>query len=203
MGQYAKGLVAELIQPLHASINGRNGPEVAATIILCETLLSLLPSMTVKDLPYNLLKGYEIMPMHSATMALRNRLTLFRFAAIRGGMLNVTVPQLEGLYLPLAAFSCEARSQIIPMVQFVNACKSSDRNVLAAKAAKVLTEEFFAMLVHEHIIGRPAEVKSCLNLWRQGTHWTATSAQKRISAKCLCQISLTRQIDSEVSLRQR
>ena len=87
MGQYAKGLVAELIQPLHASINGRNGPEVAATIILCETLLSLLPSMTVKDLPYKLLKGYEIMPMHSATMALRNRLTLFRFAAIRGGCL--------------------------------------------------------------------------------------------------------------------
>ena len=83
-------------------------------------------------------------------------------------MLNVKVRQLEGLYLPLAAFSREARSQIVPMVQFVNACKSSDRNILAAKPAKVLTEEFIAMLVHEHIIGRPAEVKSMPQLMAAG-----------------------------------
>ena len=85
-------------------------------------------------------------------------------------MLNVTVPQLERIYLALAGFGREARLQIIAMVQFVNecTCKTSDRNMLAAKAAMVLTEEFIAMLVHEHLIGRPAEVKSLPQLMAVG-----------------------------------
>lgn len=54
MLQFALGLVQELHDPLVAALV-TGGVGMMGTVLLCETLLSLLPTMSTKDMPYHLL----------------------------------------------------------------------------------------------------------------------------------------------------
>ena len=72
----------------------------------CKTLLSLRSSMSVKDIPYKLLKHYHIMPKHTATMVINNRLNMSAYANVTGGMSHVTAPQLY-VQSCVSASSCD------------------------------------------------------------------------------------------------
>jgi hypothetical protein len=52
---YVRKVVAELYDPLLAAIDGTlSGPGTLGTVLLCETLLSYLPTCMPKDQPYRL-----------------------------------------------------------------------------------------------------------------------------------------------------
>ena len=160
VGRYATNLVQELMEPLRSIIqNPTHGRGIVATLIFCETLLSLLPSMSVKDMPYKLLKGYNIMPLHSGLMATHKRLNMTPYAGLSQGMFHIEAPQLERIFLPLQDYSSAARRIILPMIRFVNLMKTSDRTELAEKAATILVEAFEKELKDNGTIIVPAELR--------------------------------------------
>ena len=61
MRDYAKNLFWELITPLRAALEGTlSGPFMIPTVLLCETLLAFLPSMSTRGQSYEILKDYKI-----------------------------------------------------------------------------------------------------------------------------------------------
>ena len=110
LSNYATNLVKELMQPLRISVQHHShGPGDLATIILSETILSLLPTMSVKDMPYWLLRSYQIMPLHPATMAgHKQQVEYDNIASEVDGVFHIEVPQLERIFLPLQDYSDRA-----------------------------------------------------------------------------------------------
>ena len=77
VGNYATHLVQEFMQPLRSTIqHATHSHRIIVTLIICETILSLLPIMSIKDMLYKLLKGYNIMPPHSGMMAIHKHLMI-------------------------------------------------------------------------------------------------------------------------------
>ena len=77
LSNYATNLVKELMRPLRISVQHHShGPRDLATIILSETILSLLPTMSVKDMPYWLLRSYQIISIPRRWPAINNRLNM-------------------------------------------------------------------------------------------------------------------------------
>ena len=58
----------ELYTPLLTAM-ATGGVGLMGTVLLCETLLSLLPTMSTKDMPYRLLRDYDITLIGSGIMA--------------------------------------------------------------------------------------------------------------------------------------
>ena len=57
----------ELYEPLEADVNGNlTGSGALPTVMLCEGLLSYLPTCLGKDVPRNVLKAYDVLPLRSA-----------------------------------------------------------------------------------------------------------------------------------------
>ena len=73
--QYALNLVKELYDPLVTALSV-DGMGMMGTVLLCESVLSLLPTMSTKDMPYHLLRHYDITPIRSGVMARERRLSL-------------------------------------------------------------------------------------------------------------------------------
>jgi hypothetical protein len=61
------GLVNELYAPLFTAM-ATDGTGMMGTIVLCKTLLLLLPTMSTKDMPYRLLREYNITPIGSGVI---------------------------------------------------------------------------------------------------------------------------------------
>ena len=102
MYNYSMAVVRELFAPLHASITDAFlGTESLATILLCETLLSILPSMSVRDMPYKLLKEYGIAPLGQGVIAQEKRILLTQCATLHRGLLHVPRPLFHRVFLPL------------------------------------------------------------------------------------------------------
>ena len=77
MSLYTKAMVEELYAPLVAIHSGLMGSkEAISTALLCETLLSMLPNMSLKDKPYQLLKHYHVTPIESGVIGRTNRICL-------------------------------------------------------------------------------------------------------------------------------
>ena len=80
MPNYAGSLVRELATPLLAALNGLlEGPGKISTILLCETLLGLLPKMSLKDMPYSLLRDYKVMPVEGGVIGTKRHIHLKEF----------------------------------------------------------------------------------------------------------------------------
>ena len=77
MPRYALALLQELVAPLQAALDGSlDGPGQLSTVLLCKTLLSFLPRMSLRDMPYNLLREYRIAPIESGVMAAKRHISL-------------------------------------------------------------------------------------------------------------------------------
>lgn len=110
----------ELYAPLEASYRGAlEGQGAVATLLLCESLLSLLPSMSVRDMPYTLLRKYEITPFTSGSIGRENRILLSKFARIHGGILFVPRPLVHRVFVPLGSVPARGRKEVIRIMEFL------------------------------------------------------------------------------------
>ena len=75
----------ELQDPLDATHAGvMDGVGAVSTALLCETLLSMLPSMNTRHMPYALLKEYHVVPIESGVIGRTNHISLQGLAVLRG-----------------------------------------------------------------------------------------------------------------------
>ena len=146
--RYSLAVVHELFDPLKSSYDDVFlGTESLATILLCETLLSLLPSMSVRDMPYRLLKAYEIAPLGQGVISQHNRIVLFQCAVVERDLLHVPHPLFHRVFLPLVEVPAHARNQVVGMMEFLDAVRVCSGKELAVKAATVLVQQWLDELV--------------------------------------------------------
>ena len=118
--------------------------ELAGTIVLCESILALLPSFSYRDCSYGVMKAYNIMPLREGTLAEYNRIYLKDVAEEHGDgeffLLNSShiVRVWRPTTLPPAA---EATART--MIKFLVDMKAlSNRHTLPLKAAEVILTAF-------------------------------------------------------------
>lgn len=141
-------VIDELFAPLYYSYNyAFQGRESLATILLCETLLSLLPSMSPRDMPYSLLKEYEIAPLGQGVIARHNRIVLNQCAVVVDDRLHVPRPLFHRVFLPLVEVPSHAKRQVVRMMEFLDKIRTSSKKDVAKKAASILVEQFLDELV--------------------------------------------------------
>ena len=153
---YAQAVVQELFDPLEASFTGVFlSRESMATILLCETLLGLLPSMSVRDMPYELLKQYQIAPLGSGVIQRENRILLSNCATVdRRGLLTVPVPLIQKVFLPMVEMPSSGRRQVLRLMEFLDKVRVNDRDEISQKAASVLVQQFLDDLVRTGQVAR-------------------------------------------------
>ena len=138
------------------------------TVLLCETLLSLLPSMSTKDMPYHLLREYNITPIDSGVMAGERHLSLSRFAHVVGGVLHVVSPAIHRVFAPLHHLPAEGRRQVVRMLSLLEEIKRGDGDSLADKCDTILVKGFAAELLSSNLVPRRAVLMSASQLVSNG-----------------------------------
>ena len=97
---YVTKLVGELYDSVEAVVKGRlRGQGALATLVLCESLLSFLPTGSSRENNYRLLKEYEVMPL--GTLEQNRRIDLRPYASLRHGVLYVSRPSVEKVWIYL------------------------------------------------------------------------------------------------------
>ena len=153
--RYALALLKELIQPLQAALNGSlEGPGQLSTVLLCETILSLLPKMSLKDMPYKVLRDYNITPIEGGVIGSLRHITLSGSATLLGDILYVPRRRVQRIFVHLRELPGQARKQALRMLDFLDKVKTNDRKVIAEKAAATILTEFVDKLVKTGIISR-------------------------------------------------
>ena len=185
-------MVKELFDPLEDSVTGAFcGRESVATILLCETVLSLLPSMSVRDMPYRLLRDYEIAPISSGIIGRKKRILLVQCAAVdSSGLLTVPIPLVDRIFLPLDSMPSQGRREVIRLMEFLEKVRCNDRMALTQKAASVLVDQFLEQLVTSGQVPRPSVLRTVRALVQSGcgVHSivsTLVYAQKVFDLRCL------------------
>ena len=112
---FSLGLVDELYTPL-LTAKATGGVGLMGTVLLCETLLSLLPIMSTKDMPYCLLRDYDITLIGSGIMAWERHWSLLGYAQLTGNVLQITRPVVHRVFVPLNHLPADGRRQVIRML---------------------------------------------------------------------------------------
>ena len=98
-------LLKELWDPLRAALDGTlTGRGTLATVLLCKSMLSYLPTGFEVDQPRWLLKAYDVMPVRSSTSDL-HRIDLRQHATTKRGILYIHQLKKSGA-LPPSARQC-------------------------------------------------------------------------------------------------
>ncbi len=139
---YVTKLVTELYQSVEAVLKSRiSGQGALSTLVLCESLLSFLPSGSYKDQPYRLLKGYDVVPL--GTLELNRRINLRPYASLRKGALYISCPSAENIWVPLGSLSSSARATACQMLEFLKLLKESPKLASAStRAARIIVTRF-------------------------------------------------------------
>lgn len=149
---YVTRMVGELYDSVEAVVKGRvQGQGALATIVLCESLLSFLPSGSSKEQNYRLLKEYEIMPW--GTLEQNRRIDLRPYASVRNGVLYVSRPSAEKVWIPLGSLPSSARATATQMLEFLKLLKEAPATRSAsARAANIIVSQFKHDLLELHIV---------------------------------------------------
>ena len=135
-------MVSELWDPLRKALDGSlTGSGTLATVLLCETLLSYLPTGFQVTQPTKLLKAYDVLPSRS-DMADPNRIDLRQHATIKGGVLYVRRPVLERVWVPLGSLPPSARQTAKRMLDFLETIREGKGAGAVTKAAKAVIIQF-------------------------------------------------------------
>ena len=116
-----------------------NGGGTLATV-LCESLLSYLPTGMQVNQPRQFLKAYDVLPQKSAAVD-SNRLDLHPHATTRGGILYIRRPALEKIWGPLGSLPALARATAAQMLRFLELLRGTKKNTIAM-AAKIIVMQF-------------------------------------------------------------
>ena len=103
LGGYVSAVVKEFYGPLEAAVKGTlTGPGTLGTVVLCESLLSFLPSGSPLDQPTYVFRAYDILPLGKLQMS--RRVDLGRFGTIKSGVLYIRRPALQRIWIPALPF---------------------------------------------------------------------------------------------------
>ena len=150
---YSLAVVEELFDPLLVSLEDAFlGAESLATVLLCETVLSILPSMSVRDMPYALLREYNIAPLGQGVIARKRRLVLSQCCKVHRGVLHVPRQLFHRVFLPLVELPSYAKRPVIEMLKFLEKLRVSDRREATEKAASILVEQFLEDLIRRRTV---------------------------------------------------
>ena len=138
---YVRNLVKELYGPLRAALKGDlTGPGTLGTVMLCETVLSFLPTGSFFNQPYQILKVYDIAPI--SALHLTKKIDLRRFATTRNGILYIRKPTLQRIYIPTRSLPSSARVTVSTMISFLEQLQTGVRSALAiSRAAKLIIDQ--------------------------------------------------------------
>ena len=181
MLQFALAIVQQLYDPLVMALASgvRNA---MGTVLLCETLLSLLTSMSTKDMPYRLLRAYDITPIQSGVITRERRLCLSRHAREVGGVLCIPNAVIHRVFVPLRKLPAEGRRQVTRMLDLLEEIHTGDGNSVAEKCAFCLFKALLAELLESHLIPGRAVLKSSSQLVKEGCGiYSVTTAAKFVA----------------------
>ena len=167
MLQFALAVVQQLYDPLVMAL-ASGVRDAMGTVLLCETLLSMLTSMSTKNMPYRLLQAYEITPIQSGVIAKERRLCLSRHAREVGGVLCIPNAVIHRVFVPLRKLPAEGRRQVTRMLDVLEEIHKGDGNSVAEKCASCLFKGLLAELLETHLIPRRAVLKSSSQLVKEG-----------------------------------
>ena len=139
---YVGAMVKELYGPLEAAVQGTlTGPGTLGTVLLCESLLSYLPSGCAKEQPIRLLQAYDILPL--ARLKQTRKVDLRRFATIRNGVLYIRRPALQRIWIPRSSLPPGTCATVYSMISFLDKLKAGRNTVEATtRAAGIIVGQF-------------------------------------------------------------
>lgn len=117
--------------------------------VSCETLLSMLPTMS---LTYHLLRQYHITPIESGVINRRNRICLKGLVVLRGGVLYVPTTRVHRVFIPFGNLPSSGRRQVIRLLKFLETVSKGNLQTIKTKCAKILVSEYVDQLVQSQII---------------------------------------------------
>lgn len=134
--------MCELYASIEAALNGSlQGKGTLGTLLLCESLLSFLPSGSNQDQPTKLLKAYEIVPLNRLHMT--RRIDLREHACLKNGVLYIKRPTIERVWIPTGCLPTSARATAAQMLRFMEQLKAAPRSRPASKrAAQIIVTQF-------------------------------------------------------------
>ena len=136
-------VIKELYGPLEEAVKGTlTGPGTLGTVVLCESLLSFLPSGSPLDQPTYVFRANDILPLGKLQMS--RRVDLGRFGTINSGVLYIRRPALQRIWLPAAAFlSTSASATAMKLVRFLDRLRAGRQTADAVqRAASIVVEQF-------------------------------------------------------------
>lgn len=139
---YVGAMVKELYGPLEAAVQGTlTGPGTLGTVLLCESLLSFLPSGCVLEQPIRLFQAYDILPL--SKLKRTHKVDLRQFATIRNGVLYIRRPAFQKILIPKWSLPNAARATAYSMISFLEKLRAGRNTVEAiTRAAGIIVEQF-------------------------------------------------------------
>jgi len=108
------------------------GPNTIATVLLAETLLAFLPSMSI----YNVTYWSSTKLFHCSLVQCKETDQSAQFPDARGdSVLVVDRPRIQRFFIPLESFPTPRRGRKIELITFLNSIQTINRGEIAAKAS--------------------------------------------------------------------
>ena len=149
--------MGELYYSVEAVVKGRlQGQGALPTLVLCESLLSFLPTGSSKENNYRLLKEYEVMPL--GILKQNRRIDLRPYASLQHGVLYVSRPSVEKIWIPFQSLPSSARATAAQMLYFLKLLREAPKTRSAsARAARIIVTQFKHDLLELNIVRRTSD----------------------------------------------
>ena len=103
--------------------------------------------MSLKDMPYKVLRDYNITPIEGGVIGSHRHISLSGSATLLGDILYVPRRRVQRIFVHLRELPGQARKRALRMLDFLDKVKTNDRKVIAEKAAATILTEFVDELV--------------------------------------------------------
>ena len=168
--------MGELYDSVEAVVKGRlQGQGALPTLVLCESLLSFLPTGSSKENNYRLLKEYEVMPL--GTLEQNRRIDLRPYASLQHGVLCVSRPSVEKVWIPFRSLPSSARATAAQMLDFLKLLREAPKTRSAsAREARIIVTQFKHDLVEQNIVRRMSDfdaprIDGCIHSARKAVEY--------------------------------
>ena len=130
-----------MYDPLRAAVRGDlTGTGTLGTVLLCETLLSYLPTGNPLNQPYRILTAYDVEPR--SALRRTNRIYLRPYATTKNGVLYIRCPAIEKLWVPLTSIPGRARSAAAQALDFLKLLKGRCSRGASYRSAEIIVNAF-------------------------------------------------------------
>ena len=150
-------MVRELYDTLEAALKGTlTGSGTLGTVLLCELLITFLCTGSKKYMPYKLLKSYQIVPM--GALGVKKRIDLRPYATIKNGVIYISRPIIEKMWIRLGSLPPSARATASQMLSFLEQLQAGRNSVQASiRAAEIIITQFKHDLLEMKVVSKMAD----------------------------------------------